>query len=116
MTNKQADFELFKQAVELIERGEHLTCDGLRKLVAIKASMNKGLTAELKDSFPNIVISRPAVKNIEIKHPEWIVGFTEAEGCFFVAIKKSPKSKLGEAVWLRFMITQHSRDEKLING
>jgi hypothetical protein len=34
-----------------------------------------------------------------------------------VTIRKSDKSRLGEAVWLRFIITQHSRDEKfIING
>jgi hypothetical protein len=38
--------------------------------VAIKASMNRGLSDELKDSFPGVIISRPEVKNIEIKYPE----------------------------------------------
>lgn len=51
MTNKWADFELFKQAVELIERGEHLTTEGLKKLVSIKASMNRGLSDKLKTKF-----------------------------------------------------------------
>lgn len=34
----------------------------------------------------------------------------DAEGCFFVIIKKSNGSKLGESVSLRFIITQHTRD------
>ncbi|MBO7713557.1 MAG: hypothetical protein J6S85_08300 [Methanobrevibacter sp.] len=29
------------------------------------------------------------------------------EGCFFVKIKQSPLSRLGESVELRFQITQH---------
>ena len=35
---------------------------------------------------------------------------------FFIAIKKkkSNKSRLGKSVWLRFQITQHSRDEVFI--
>jgi len=40
ISQKSADFELFKKAVELINQGEHLTKEGLEKIVAIKASMN----------------------------------------------------------------------------
>lgn len=46
--------------------------------------------------------------------PYYITGFADAEGCFFVVIKKYEKSILGESVGLRFIITQHSRDEKFI--
>ena len=34
---------------------EHLTYDGLRKIVAIKASMNLGLSEKLKEEFPDVV-------------------------------------------------------------
>jgi len=46
-TQKLADFLLFKAAVELVNKGEHLTEEGLSKIMALKASMNKGLTANL---------------------------------------------------------------------
>jgi hypothetical protein len=48
---------LFKQAVELIERGEHLTTEGLNKLVSIKASMNRGLSDKLKESFSGVTLA-----------------------------------------------------------
>jgi len=35
---------------------------------------------------------------------------------FFVVIKNSKESKLGESVWLRFILSQHNRDEVLINN
>ena len=42
---------------------EHLTIEGLRKIVAIKASMNLGLSEELKKAFPDIIpFSRSLVK------------------------------------------------------
>ena len=41
--------------------------------------------------------------------------FTSGEGCFFVEISKS-KTKLREAVKLRFLITQHCRDEQLMQS
>ena len=35
---------------------------------------------------------------------------------FLCSIKKSPGSKLGETVWLRFILTQHNRDEDLLKS
>jgi hypothetical protein len=42
-TQKRADFQLFKWAVEMINRKEHLTMEGLQLIVGIRASLNKGL-------------------------------------------------------------------------
>ena len=53
LTNKQADFKLFKEALNLMNCGEHLTSEGLAKIINIKASMYKGLSKELQDAFPN---------------------------------------------------------------
>lgn len=44
ITQKQADYLLFKQAFELINRKEHLTKEGFYQLLAIKASSNKGFS------------------------------------------------------------------------
>ena len=42
---------------------EHLTPDGLRKIVALKASMNLGLSEKLKMAFPDVVpAERPIVE------------------------------------------------------
>lgn len=38
------------------------------------------------------------------------------EGCFYINIKQSPASKLGEAVQLKFQITQHTRDVLLMES
>jgi hypothetical protein len=40
ITQKRADFELFKKVVDLMNRKEHLTHDGLTKVVCLKASIN----------------------------------------------------------------------------
>ena len=63
-TKKRADFILFKYVVELVIRKEHLTEEGFRKILAIKASMNKGfLSYSLKEKFPDIVVvERPKVE------------------------------------------------------
>jgi hypothetical protein len=44
--------------------------EGLCKIVAIKAAMNKGLSEELKAAFPEtIYVTRPLVEDREIKDP-----------------------------------------------
>lgn len=43
ITQKQADYLLFKQALNIFITKEHLTAEGLRKIVGIRAAMNLGL-------------------------------------------------------------------------
>jgi hypothetical protein len=88
ITQKQANFELFKQVVEMLNHKEHLTSEGIHKIIAIKASANLGLAEELKAAFPNTIpVPRPIVEDQEIKDPNWLSGFVSAEGCFLIVIK-----------------------------
>jgi hypothetical protein len=102
--------------VELLNKKEHLTVEGLNKIISIKASLNKGLSEELKTAFPNIsLVSRPlfdAPKNID---PYWLAGFAAGESCFNVTIHKS-ETRTGYAVKLLFILTQHSRDHQLMKS
>jgi hypothetical protein len=59
-TQKGADFLLFVKALELIQLKMHLERTGLEQLVAIKASMNFGLSEHLKNAFPNIRAAKRA--------------------------------------------------------
>jgi hypothetical protein len=72
LSEKRADFELFKQVINLILRQEHLTNSGLQEIVNIKASMNFGVLSDnLLTSFPNTVaVSRPIIKDPVIYDPE----------------------------------------------
>ena len=47
ITKKCADFLLFKEVIHLIKMKEHLTLEGLNKIVALKASMNRDLSEKL---------------------------------------------------------------------
>jgi hypothetical protein len=115
ITQKFADYELFKQAFHLILNKQHLTNEGLRKIVAIKASINKGLSVELQTAFPNIKpVKRPEVVNVLIPDPQWLAGFTSGEGCMLVRVKKSTTHRLGLGVELVFQMNQHTRDKLLI--
>lgn len=84
ITYKDADFFLCKEVYNLMLNKEHLTTEGLHKIVAIHASINWGLTNQLKAAFPGIVpVLRPKVKNHIIPDPYWLAGFVDGEGCFF---------------------------------
>lgn len=111
LTKKRADFELFKSAVKLMHKKEHLTSEGLVKIVSIKVSLNNGLTPALVEAFPTITpIDRPLVEGMEIPDPNWVVGFTDGEGCFKIKTYKSSAYNLGMQVGFTFQLTQHIRD------
>lgn len=85
MTQKFADYEIprFKQVYNLVLNKEHLTFEGLRKIIALKVSSNQGLSEKHKLAFPDVVpVARPIVKEQTILDPLWVAGFTSAEGSF----------------------------------
>ena len=115
ITQKRADAELFKKVYQFMENKEHLTREGLRKIVALKDKSNHGLSDKLKKAFPDFVpVSRPIVMNQIIEDPNWLTGFTTAEGCYYIDIYRSKSNKLGFVVRLVFSIGQHKRDEALL--
>ena len=52
---------------------------------------------------------------LQLIEPWFISGFTDAEGCFLIIIRKSHKSKLGWQLEANFTINLHSRDRDLLN-
>lgn len=120
-TKKYADFLLFKKAFDIVKNKEHLTEAGLRKLLSIRASLNKGLSERLNVAFPGIIpVVRPQVPkpnlelNKEVKH--WMAGFVSGEGCFFIKTSKSKTHKLGMSVGLNFIVVQNIRDGYLMES
>ena len=116
VTSKWADYLLFKQGVELIQNKEHLTQEGLIKFLAIKASMNWGLSSNLVEAFPDIIpVERPLNQDYIIPHPFWLTGLIDAEGCFMIK-KVNSSSVTGSGAHLDFQITQHVRDANLMDS
>ncbi len=46
--------------------------------------------------------------------PDWVVGFVDGEGCFFVGIQENPSLKTGYQVLPEFRIVQHERDIQIL--
>lgn len=116
LTDKRNDFELLKKAIFILNKGP-LTKIDLEKIVCIKASLDRGLSSNLKLLFPKIIPIKRLYKYSETKpcciDPFWILGFTEAKGHFYksVYIKRNK-----HFVRLRFIITQHIRDKILLEN
>ena len=117
ITQMRADCELLKRINDIMLNKQHITEDGLHKIVALKASMNSGLPASLQDVFNKVTpVERPLIKDQIIPDPSWLAGFSSAEGCFIVRIFKTAETNLGFAVKLEFILTQHWRDEQLMTS
>jgi LAGLIDADG endonuclease len=115
LTQKAADFLLFKEVVQLMNTKYHLSIEGLNKIINIKASMNLGLSDFLKSEFNEInPVERQQIHTENIPDSNWIAGFVSGEGNFDVRIAQQSTNKIGYRVQLRFRISQHDRDIKLM--
>jgi hypothetical protein len=96
-TTKSLHFKLWCEVLEIIKKKEHLTEEGFIKILTIKAVFPRGLSSSLFEFYPNIVpINKPVfVPSEEKLDPNWIVGFTQADGTFGLNYIKQSRIKLG---------------------
>lgn len=47
-------------------------------------------------------------------NPDWVVGFVDGEGCFFVGIYSHPEMTAGYQVLPEFRVVQHERDIQVL--
>lgn len=81
--------------------------------------MNFGLSDNLESYFSftkNKInpVDRPLILSNKIPDPNWLSGFTTAEGNFDVTFRKSSNPNLKKYVALRFRCYQHERDKNLM--
>jgi hypothetical protein len=114
LTQKAEDFRWFKTIVEGLYNKTHITIEGLQEIINLKASLNNGLSDIVYSEFVNITPAfRAFIEPKKIPDPNWVTGFVNGEGTFDVKIYTS-KSRIGKAVQLRFRISQHEKDIKLM--
>ena len=68
ITQKLTDYELFNKTFNIIQKNEHLTRQGLEKIVALKLSSNRSrISQELESDFTNIIpVERYSVLDCKI--------------------------------------------------
>ena len=117
ITQKRADYLLFKQVFDLIKNKDHLTQKGLDKIIALKAVQNNGLSKNLQKEFSNIVPADiPKIINKKIFNPNWLAGFVNGDGSFGIKIQNSITTNSGYIISLQFRIYQHVKDELLFQS
>jgi len=117
ITQKLADYILFREVIMIMKKGEHLTSSGLKAIINIRAYINRGLTPALKEAFPSYAPAhKPLIDSQTLLpiNPYWIAGFASGEGSFMVKLRVSDAYSAGGRVDLAFVLTQHSRDLSLI--
>lgn len=110
---------------------DHLTLEGLNRIVNIKALMNLGLSefliSEFKNKDFNLTNFSQASQQDKLPLPErkiinteiipdlgWLVGFSSGEANFEIKISQNSEYSTGYRVTLRFRISQHERDKTLL--
>jgi len=115
LTQKQADYILFKEIIKLIKDHEHLTDEGMNKILNLKASLNNGVSDNILSHFPDIQkVQRVKVNLPKLINYNWLAGFFSGDGCFFINISKAKSCVIGSSVKLNISITQHLKDETLM--
>ena len=114
---KHSDYLIFKQCYEIIKQDKHLTEKGLLQIVALKSSLNWGLSDKLTKAFPKVIpVNRPEFKFKGIPDPFWISGFTSGDGSFNLKIGENATTSIGVRIRLRFAIGLHIRELDVIKG
>ena len=47
---------------------------------------------------------------------DWVVGFTDGEGCFFIGIQQHSEMTIGYQVLPEFVVVQHERDIQILHA
>ena len=116
VTCKVSDYLIFKQCLEIINNGEHLTEKGLLKIISLKSSLNWGLSLKLIKTFPNVIPVKRLEYNFNlIPDPFWLAGFTSGDGSFHLKIRKA-KTLIGYRVSLVYSFHLHYRELDLLKG
>ena len=129
ISKKSSDFILWSKVVDLILNKEHLTEKGFLEILSLYASINlvpggacgawdrqsRGVSKKVSKIYTNIV---PAFKPNPLLpdnlNPQWVSGFVAGDGGFSIYVRPAKDYVLGEKVYCRFHITQHSKDLELM--
>jgi LAGLIDADG endonuclease len=100
----------------MIKNGEHLTEEGLLKIVTLKSSLNWGNSDKLTKAFPVVIpVKRQEYKFKGIPDPFWIAGFTSGDGSFQIRLRKL-NTNTGYRVSLLYSFHLHIRDLDVLKG
>lgn len=128
ISKKRSDFLLWSEVVTMISLKEHLTLEGFLIILSKYAAINTGISSKVSKFYPNIIASEKYEFTLPDKlESQWVSGFISGDGGFSIIIrpKKSnstistniekPDLEEGYKIEFRMHVTQHRKDEKLMN-
>jgi hypothetical protein len=65
----------------------------------------------LRDYMPGIQCGKGGIMNLK---PDWVVGFVDGEGCFFIGVNPHKEMTVGYQILPEFRIVQHERDIQVL--
>lgn len=101
-SSKLMNFLDLKRVVTMMNNKQHLSETGLEEIKLISKNMNTKRDYSLFE------------RNDKQLSKEWILGFIDAEGCFYFIISYNKTSQLKYKVNMSFSISQHCRDKYLL--
>lgn len=115
ISKKSIDFLLWSKVVDIILKKDHLTKEGFFNILSYYASINKGVSTKVLKYYPNILpANKPVINLPDNLNPQWVSGFTAGDGGFSIYVRPAKDYVLGEKVYCRFHIAQHSKDLELM--
>ena len=115
ISKKHLDFVSWSKVVDIILNKEHSTEEGFTKILALYASINTGVSKKVSTLYPNIVpATKPEAFLPDSLNPQWVSGFVSGDGGFSIYVRPAKDYVLGEKVYCRFHIAQHSKDLELM--
>lgn len=115
ISKKCLDFLLWSKVVVIILNKDHLTKEGFTKILSYYASINRGVSKKVIGFYPDILpIDKPIIALPENLNPQWVSGFTAGDGGFSIYVRPAKDYVLGEKVYCRYHIAQHSKDLELM--
>jgi len=118
LTYKLVHFQIWSEIINLMLTKDHLTNEGILKIVSYKEHSPFGISDLLKEAFPNytpinIMNYSP---NLLLLNIHWLAGFINADGSFGVYFNKSISNKLKKQCSPRITISQHTRSLLVLNA
>lgn len=95
-SEKSIGFYLWLKIINLLNDKKHLITEGIMQIITLKSIMNLGLSTikdKFKLEFPNLEgLKRQEYEPLKNKlNPNWITGFIEGDGSFYIVINKKVK-------------------------
>jgi hypothetical protein len=108
LTYKLVYFQLWSSTLDIMSKDEHLTLEGLLKIIALKAHFKTGLSELLLTNFLNFIpVIKPSFEpNLSLMNINWLCGFINGAGHFGLRIRQNSKCALGASCDVIISISQ----------